>query len=789
MRFKDASKIHDAVESMRLANYPVALNRAKVNDLFNGNPPWSESERGQNKIFTNVNPLYGTRIAHSARQNLDNAFLKPGNFYNVRLDYGPRHKRTEWSAVLTKEVNRILKRHRRARQPFADMWSATNAQTVLHGIGPVWWSGRENPIPREIGIEDVLVPAQTLLNCTNLEFFGVYRQWTYAELYDMTHGAARDPGWNMALVKQLLNSLAEQPLQSTVMGNRWLFPEKLAEDLKENAGLFATSAAPTIFVWDFYFRDYNDKDNDEHTWERRVVLDYMQLQPEALRSAVSDMAKQNFLYSKEGVYANDLSEILHFQIGNCSNVAPFRYYSVRSLGFLTYAALQVMNRLYCRGMDSVFENSLQYFRNVGEDDREKLEKVDLWHMGIVPDGLSFVTAAERHEMNQQLYEMGMSMNRQLLQESSSVYMPEVDTGTKKEQTLGEAQIKLQTSVSLANALLNQAYTRAESLYREQCRRFCIRGSKNNLVKEFQARVLAQGVPPEMLDPTFWDVEPERVLGGGNKAIEGLQADRLMAVRGALDPEAQRQVLHMYVEANTDDPKLAEELVPMDEKPISEATTLATLAMGTLMDGLPVVQKRSLNHVDYVQMMLGLSAQVLQQVEQLAQVPQSLPIRMQKIGGLTSVLEHVAEHLQMILSDEAMAEAGKAFEEEFRRQMAEVQRLAESLNEEMQAQNPQAQDGEMAKLQAKLQALVIEAEQRARAKDADAEQKRQHKDAAFMAENERRNATTEADIARKQAMTQVELQSAIARTQADVLSKDLTTAAEIRRPKPETKGAE
>ena len=134
MRFKDASKIHEAVERMRLANYPVARNRAKVNDLFNGNPPWSEDDRLANKIFTNVNPLFGTRIAHTARQNLNNAFCKPGRYFDVRLDRGPQHKRLEWGEIISQEINRILKRE----QQMADMWDGTNAQVVLHGIGPVW---------------------------------------------------------------------------------------------------------------------------------------------------------------------------------------------------------------------------------------------------------------------------------------------------------------------------------------------------------------------------------------------------------------------------------------------------------------------------------------------------------------------------------------------------------------------------------------------------------------------------------------------------------------------------
>jgi hypothetical protein len=658
---------------------------------------------------------------------------------------------------------------------------------VLHGIGPSWWNGRENPMPTELGIEDVLVPSQTFLSFRNLEFFAVYRQWTYAELWDMTHRKDVDKGWNLPLVETLLKSLADQSLQSTIMGQRWLMPEKLSEDLKENAGLFMTSAAPTLFIWDFYYRRY-DEDADNEQWDRRIVLDYMQMQPEAMRSAISEDAKTQFLYQKDD-YAGPLSEIIHFQVGNCSNVAPFRYYSVRSLGFLLFAVCQIQNRLYNRFCDSTFYNLLELFRNVGEDDREKLEKVDLWHMGIVPDGLSFVTAAERHEVNEQQVQMMFSMNKQLMAESSSTWMPEVDTGTAKEQTLGEAQIRLQTSASLSNAIMSQHYERAVFLYRESCRRFCLKGTRNRLAKDFQERVLRQGVPMEMLDVEAWDVVPDRVLGGGNKAMEGLQADKLMAARGAYDADAQRMILKIYTLANTDNAQLTQELVPLKVQPISQATQLGTLAFGTLMEGLPVQQQRGFSEIEYVKTILSLSGIVLQQIEGLEQTPGTLETRMAKCGGMHNALEHAKEHLAPMMGDAGNGELLKMLQAEFARQENELAKLTQHVDEELKAAQENQADGEQAKAQVKLQAEMLMAQVRAKNKDADAEQKRQHKDAQWSGENERRNATTTAEIQRTNAKSLANLQAQMAKVEADIAALDAKTAAEIRRPKPEANGNE
>lgn len=508
----------------------------------------------------------------------------------------------------------------------------------------------------------------------------------------------------------------------------------------------------------------------------------MQIQPEAMRSSISGTAKENFLYQKDE-YAKSREEIVHFQLGNCSNVAPFRYYSVRSLGFLLYAVCQLQQRAYCRFSDNTFSHMLELFRNVGEDDRERLERVDLYHMGIVPDGLSFVTATERHQINENQVQMFMSMNKQLMGESSSTYMPEVDSGTEKERTLGEARIQLQTSVSLSNALLNQAYNRAVFSFAETCRRLCIGGTRNPLAKEFQERCQVAGVPKEVLDVRMWDIEPERVLGGGNKAIEMLQADRLMAARGAYDPDAQRKILHIYTEANVDDPQLAEELVPLEQQPMSTGTQMATMAMGTLMESLPVETPRTMNEVDYVGTLLMLAAQVVQQLEGMQQVPGTTPLRMGKVAGLANVLQHAGEHLQVVASDPTAKDTVKALNEKLMEVQGALEAQAQQLDEEMKQQQPEQQSEELAKLQAKLEAIKVEAEARAQIKMADAEQKQAHRDAQWANEERRRDATTAAEMQRKNARTMVELQGQMARVQADIAATDMQTAAEIRRPKP------
>ena len=159
MNFSNAAVIEQVVWELKLADYGRSLNRAKINDLFNGVPPYSDEQVRENNLAVNVNFLEATKLAHDARRQFYNAFLKPGNFFVITLDSGPIYKRRKWAKILTHHLNRCLKRS----QSYFETMRSTFANVVLHGIGPCAWGDKEIAIPKAIGVEDVLIGATALV--------------------------------------------------------------------------------------------------------------------------------------------------------------------------------------------------------------------------------------------------------------------------------------------------------------------------------------------------------------------------------------------------------------------------------------------------------------------------------------------------------------------------------------------------------------------------------------------------------------------------------------------------
>lgn len=255
-------------------------------------------------------------------------------------------------------------------------------------------------------------------------------------------------------------------------------------------------------------------------------------------------------------------------------------------------------------------------------------------------------------------------------------------------------------------------------------------------------------------------------------MEVLQADRLMAVRPALDPQAQRMVLKMYVAANSNS-DIAEAAVP-DQQPVSTVTTVvANLAMGTLMDALPFQPPGDINPIEYATTLIQLSSAVVNRLPAIAQVPSGTSELASKLAGLNTVFQHLEPIIMGIAQDPQMQQQAKAFEDAVKQMIQATQPYVKMLEQQTASQGAQLDPEKEQQLQFKER----EFQQKMQIETAKAAQKMEHKDASFNAELQRRNAQTAADI-REQGV----------RAMADIEQKDLETEASINRQRKESEEA-
>jgi hypothetical protein len=755
--FKDPAEVEMVCQQMRLSDYPRSLNRAMINSLANGSPPYTEEDAQKDSIKINVNDLTLTRELHDARTQFASAFTKPGTCFTARTDLGPVHKREAWGAIVTKEINQVMKRS----LGFYESFRAKFAQTILHGIGPSIFTDKDRWCPKPLGIEDVMIPSQTLLSDiaeNNLPFLALYRSFKAPELMRLTRGAKVDAGWNMKAVNQSIDWLDEQT--RIYANNNWpetWAPEKKEERTKSDGDVYASDAAPRINAWDFYFYDERKKHSG---WRRRMILDAWTSPSPLASGAKSDpdpgktWARGQWLYNSDRVVADHLCELVNFQFADLSAVAPFHYHSVRSLGYLLYSVCHLQNRLNCRFNEAVFESLLMYFRVKNADDMQRALKVELSSRGIIEEGIEFVPAAERYQPNAPLITLGMQRMSDLIKRNAQSYTGNtINAPDRREITATQFMGEQQTAVQLVSAGLAQAYQYQMVEYREIFRRFCRKNSRDADVRKFRERVLRRGVPEEYLDADCWEIEAERVMGAGNKTLELAIAEKLLALRPALDPQPQREILRKAILAYTDDPGQALSLVPEQPK-ISDSVHDAQLATGALMAGFPVAIKSGINHVDYVEALMANIALKIAEIRKRDNMG-----TLEELQGLDNMMRHMVEHMAILAQDPG----AKQIVAEFNQQTHElqnlikgfVQRLQQAMEAQAQEQGNQPDPEAMAKIQAMMMQSQAKAEntreshaQRTAQRQIAFEMEQERRAQEFAAEQERENVRTAAEITRE-----------------------------------------
>lgn len=747
---------------MLQSEYVRGSNRARIAKLANGAAPYTAEECAENNVAVNINDLTHTRLLHDARTQFGNAFNKTGFFSRATLNSGPERKRDERSRVVTRLWNRPMKRS----LPYYESLRAKFGLLVLHGISPSVWENTWRWCPKPLGVEDVLMPGETLLGFENLPFFAIRRSFTGIELAKLTRlnmDEKPDPGWNMPFVKRIMKWMDEQAtmLRSMNWPDVWA-PEKIQERNKEETGGFlAGDRAPRIDVFDIYC--YDDSDGKEG-WVRRMILDSWSEPSIPQPGGQVNLSRKDgtpgdtngFLYtSKKRKVAMTWQEIISFQFADLSAVFPARYHSVRGLGWMLYAPCHLGMRLRCKFYESVLEALMMLYEVDSQQDVQNALKLNLINKGFIDKTIRPVPADKRWQVNAGLVELGMRDIMQVISENSAAWTQNQNfSKDRTEKTRFQVMAEMQAMTALVSAALAQAYMYQAYEYREIFRRFCKPNSKDPDVRSFRAACLREDVPVKYLDNAeYWDVEAERITGGGNKTLEMQIADWLMQNRPAFDPEPQRDILRKAVLAYTDDASTAISLVPEAPQLVTSQTREAEHIAATLMSGIPIEPLSGENHIEIITTLMKILDQKIQQgMQSGGMVPP------QVLMGLNAISQQIAVRINLLAADPAEKEFVKQASDKLSKQMNELRAFGQRLKAAMQKNGDGAQGQMDPKDAAKIAGMQATSQQKVK------QMRESHA----------------ARTAQRQIQFQQKIQQDAQQHQADLQKTDLEAASNIRR---------
>jgi hypothetical protein len=711
LNFSTADKVLSVISTMKNVEEQRSPNRALLNEFFNGDPPWTEKEAEENGILVNFNDKQGANLLHQSRNQLQQAFTKTGSFMKISVD-APADKQELYGNIITNRINRIMNRDRSYYYIMDSVWGGV----VLHGISARLWRDPDDWKPGYVGIQDMLIPTDTDISMdSNLRFLAIRVGMRPGELFRRTLAKGKNiaGGWRKESVTKILDTYKEL----NVNPKNWDWssnPEQMTELYKQNQSYYDGDAAPMIWFWDFYHREEEYDDPNRNGWYRKMLLD-----ADVISGNLNDETTK-FVFRSPRPIAEKLDNFIHFQCGDGNNVPPFKVHSIRSLAWLIYDLVWIMNRLNCQFTQHVFEQLMLLFRVQDPNDRDRLSKLVLQGIvGLIPEGLNMVTADERYQVDNSLVQGLMANLKQRVAESSSQYTQQLDNGTQKERTKYETQAVLSQISALMSTMLGRAYKQEGFAANEIARRFAKPNSQNFDVKKFRRYCLDEGIEPKYLDSERWDVEVEQVLGNGNRALELAESSELMEKVNLFPPSSQAEIKQKWVLAVTNNPKLSARLAPLNKSTVaSDAVSFAQQSWGSLMAGGEVDPKEGLSHIEQAEAMLKMMAKHVQEIKQSGGVGTPQDLR-----GLQEVAKYIAKNISLIAQDQNEKARVKSYADTLSKIMNDVrafaQRQAEAAQKNKSQMDPEVMakiQADMAETQAKLKMLEAKTSQQLRHKE-------------------------------------------------------------------------
>ena len=731
-RVGDVDAARSIYLSLKKADEGSSRNRALIDGMFNGAPPFNANdlkEVGQGER-TNLDFGEAAALKDQALAGYYDLTNSVDMLARVRTTYGSPEQAAEWSEIIGEEFHRTL----RGWSEFEFNHQRLSDYFVSHGVGVSYFEDELDWRWRVTGLNEFRIPRGTRASEAEIEVATVDREYRADELY----GFIRDPeiaaslGWDVATVKEALKRACAQDT-TTSLGD-W---EKLEVELKNNDILYGTAKSKVVKV--------------VHMWVKEFCgcVSHLIFLQEPLPTDVGAI-KESFLYRKEKRFDSPTQCWVTFTYG----VGNGTYHGIRGLGFKIYPHIQVLNRLRCGMVDGALLSS-SLIVQPSDSSTRALDDLTLTYYGpyaLFPPGLKIVDKAVpnlQQNIIPVINDMAMQMSN-----NTGAYQTRANTGDSNQaRTAYEVKAQLQKEAVLSNASINLFYHPWKRLLTEVFRRLTRRdynarepGGKEAV--EFRKRCLKRGVPEEAIHRVI-HVEPVRAIGYGSPAMRMAAIDETMSIFGSLDEMGRINLLRDRVAA-----RFGQEVV--DRYIPSPQTTLrppmdfkiAVLENATMSSGSPIPVSPGENHFIHASTHLNAMDQLDRAVAEGASNP------MEALSAFKMFLPHLGEHLAQLGSDLVRKDQVALMRQRHQQLSASAQRLAD----ELQAMQENQQKAQQAEAERQQTALMAEYQ---------AMQKK-------LAESEQLSPEAQQRLLERRA----ELQMKIEKHQADLQMKDAQTAQKL-----------
>jgi predicted transcriptional regulator YdeE len=616
-RIKDVKSAIAIYEALRKADEKSSVNRARVDAMFDGASPYSQSQlnvSGQG-LKTNLNFGEAQRLLDISLSAYVDLYTSLETLVEVRGTQGERSEIKVQEDIVAEEITHML----RCWPEFHNSYLRLCTTFVKHGTGVAYFDTPDDWKFRVGSFADILIPRQTPATEEAIDVAIGRRQYHLHELYNFIKNekAATRVGWDVAEVKRVImeNTKTDGRNNRNATYADW---ETVQQELKNN-DIHEGYQNPTVSILHYWVREMDGS-----------VSHYI---------CARDKPKQ-FLYKKVSRYEKPEQAYVMFTYGVGSNGT---YHSIRGLGHRIFNHIQTSNRLRCQMIDGAMLGSAVM---VQPDNQRALEELSFTYYGayavlspnvnIVPKAVPNLSTAVQPALE--------DITNQLAQNTDTVstYGPNQSSPYRNQMQV-VADMDVQTRLS--GASLNLFYASWSRLLKEIVRRVVVNNKRDMMTQDFYARCAMRGVSESFIKSLDVDrTKAVRSIGNGSYANRLVALRELQAISGSFDEVGRKNLTRDIVSTRVGH-DLADRYIPqqLEERPTVDVK-IAYFENQEIISGTRVPVVANELHATH----LGVHLPALEQLIERINMGEVDPV--QALASVQAFYDHISQTAQQLAGD-------------------------------------------------------------------------------------------------------------------------------------------
>lgn len=715
-RLEDAAHAHSIYKGFKQDDRESAIQRTKIQAMFNGERPFSQAarERAGQSALCNLNFGESDAMKEDALSSYVDLYNSEESLIRLETRFGEPAQRGEWAEIIAREYTRMLKGWPAHFQRFmlnADYF-------VAHGVSVCYFPDDLDWRWDVARFGEFQIARETRATESEIEIAFLERKLNLAQLNSFIRNtqAATKAGWN---IKQVKKAMLEHHAGSRGTESEFS-PESFAEAMKSN-DLFHAHRSKAVKIVHCWVKNFDGSVG------HGIFL--------------QDKAEKEWLYWNPNKFDRMTNAFIIYTFG----VGDGYYHSIRGLGYKIFYQDNAANRMLSNALDGVNLRNSLIVQPGDENDLDKLvNMVQIGPMAVLAPGLKvqdpkFSSGDAAMQMVQQM--------RSFMRSKTNQYNPQnalPEGGPEKSRA--EIVARLQEGARLSDSAKGLFYEPDTRHHRETFRRVMRRnypesqaGGKE--VQKMRQRLTEQGVPLEALFAVDLDsIRSVRSVGSGSPAAKELAMRQIMNLSGGYEETGRKQaLLDATAAALNGDYETARKYVAPPPAPASAGQVTDAMMENILLaqgHEIPVVEGQlHLTHANIH----------LQKLQELEEGVKNGVEPMEVAEEMAMIQIHGTDHVERLSNDPSSTEDGAILRQAYQQFNQSINNGLNQLEAERQTQGAnggEQPDPEQVAFQQKLQQNAIEAQQKLAIKAAEAELDRQIK----MAEGQQKIALEDAKAA-------------------------------------------